>query len=37
MPFEYEGPEIECPEMEEYEVVVKKYRKVADVIGNNQG
>jgi len=37
MPFEYEGPEIECPEMEEYEVVVKKYRKVADVIGNSQG
>jgi hypothetical protein len=34
-PFEYANAEIECPEMEQYEVVVKKYRKVPDVSENN--
>lgn len=26
-PYEFEGDEIECPEMEPYEVTVTKYRK----------
>jgi hypothetical protein len=26
-PYEYEGDEIECPEMEPYEVTITKYRK----------